>query len=99
MPQIPTKPTAYYPNLTENALFNSKPLSNRSEHLGKRVRCIRGGKLKGTVGKITDVVTAEDRRHTNSKDIGRRGVYYTVELPNVILVGLTWEDFLTLGSN
>lgn len=82
-------------------LKNSEPLSNEAELVGRRVRIVARRvipKYRGAVGKILNVVTAEPlvpRLH----EAGCRGVYYSVELDDAVLEGLTWEDILQVTTH
>lgn len=93
MPKIASKPVDTY----SPGLLSPLPLSNRAEHVGKAVKIV-SGKYRGERGKIYNVITAEVREK-NEKDKGRRGVYYSVELRNVIVSGLTWQDFIKEHTN
>lgn len=64
---------------------------NSVQHHGKRVRLITG-KYRGHVGKIITAVMANPVEGAKL-----RGVYYAVELPEVIVDAVTWEDFLWLA--
>lgn len=95
MPIAPAKPRLEFRASTR--LLNCLPLTNGYQHVGNSV-LICSGKHAGCIGRIVEAVTAENELETCVGDKGRRGVYYIVELPTAVLVGLTWQDFLKLGG-
>jgi hypothetical protein len=79
---------------TINHLQKVDSLSNEFQHLGRNVRILQRGPYKGRIGTVKRAVTAERVSESNPKDEGRRGVFYAVELEDVILAGLEWMDFI-----
>lgn len=88
MPKILRKPSnRLRPDNPEP--YDWLPLSNSDEHCGRKVR-MAFGPHAGKIGYITRADTAHCGDY--------RRMYVTVELADVILTEVLWEDFIQVHS-
>lgn len=92
---MPALPSLDKPRLSHPHLRDIRALSNNRQHIGKRVRVVKG-KFFGQLGVIRGAVTAVNCKDTGQY-VGTRGVYYTVELPERIVEGYTWDYLIWLN--
>lgn len=88
-PKILRKPSVrLHPEAREP--YDWIPLSNSEEHHGKKVKMTFPSKYLGKLGHITRADTAHNGSY--------RSLYVTVELEDVILTEVVWDDFVQVHT-